>query len=75
MSDRPSPLVDAAEVREDDAEIRADAAEVRDEQVARALRRLDEHGELTAEKRAVVERLADRITAEVDDLFDADALS
>jgi hypothetical protein len=42
-----------------------DPVAIRDEQVARALDRLDERVDLTAEERAVVERLGDRLTARV----------
>jgi hypothetical protein len=42
-----------------------DPAAVRDEQVTRAIDRLDDRGDLTAEQRAVVERLGDRLTARV----------
>jgi|AntRauTorcE11898_2_1112593.scaffolds.fasta_scaffold07908_3 hypothetical protein len=42
-----------------------DPTTIRDEQVARALDRLDERGDLTAEKRAVVERLGHRLTAKM----------
>lgn len=42
-----------------------DPAAVRDEQVSRALARLDDRDDLTAAQRAVVERLGDRLTARV----------
>jgi glutamyl-tRNA reductase len=43
------------------AAIRARASTVRDEQVERALRRLEARGELTPERREAIERLADRL--------------
>jgi hypothetical protein len=46
-----------------------DPAAVRDEQVSRALDRLDDRDDLTAAQRAVVERLGDRLTARVLCLF------
>jgi len=42
-----------------------DPGSIRDEQVARALDRLDDRVDLTAEDRAVVERLGDRLTVRV----------
>ena len=47
-----------------------DAGTVRDEQVEQALRCLHSDGELTAEQRAAVERLADRLTDELLGMFD-----
>lgn len=41
--------------------VRARAEAIRDEQVATALARLEAHGEVTPEKRAEIERLADRL--------------
>ncbi|MBX0286371.1 hypothetical protein [Haloarcula salinisoli] len=56
----------------DGLELPADATDVRDEQVRRALRQLDERGDLTPQQRATVERLADRLIAQLLRMFDAD---
>ena len=56
----------------DGLELAVEARDVRDEQVERALRKLDDRGELTPRQRATVERLADRLTAELLGMFDAD---
>ncbi len=47
-----------------------DAGAVRDERVEQALCRLHTDGELTAEQRAAVERLADRLTDELLGMFE-----
>lgn len=57
---------------DDRLELPADTAAIRDEQVGRALRRLDDCGNLTPRQRAAVERLADRLTAELLNLFETD---
>jgi len=51
----------------------ADADAIRDEQVARALRRLDARGGLTPRQRATIERLADRLLVALHALFAPDA--
>jgi len=62
------------EAGSDGLDLPADATAVRDEQVERALRRLDERGELTPHQRATVERLADRLTAALLGMFDAETI-
>jgi len=49
-----------------------DAHAIRDEQVERALKRLEEHGRVTPRQRATVERLADRLAVELLALFETD---
>lgn len=49
-----------------------DPAAVRDRAVERALERLEERGELTDRQRATVERLADRLVAELLGAFDGE---
>lgn len=48
---------------------------IRDEQAAAALRQLDADEELPPKQRAVVERLADRLTTDLCAMFDADEQS
>lgn len=57
---------------DDGLEPPADATAIRDEQVDQALRRLGGSENLTPRQRATVERLADRLTAELLGMFDAD---
>lgn len=57
---------------DDRLDLHADTAVIRDEQVRRALRRLDDCGGLTPYQRATVERMADRLTVELLDMFDTD---
>lgn len=45
---------------------------MRDEQVTRALGRLEERGELTPHRRAAIEELADRLVADLLALFETD---
>lgn len=56
----------------DSLAVPADASAIREEQVERALRRLEEGGGLTSHQRATVEQLGDRLTLELLALFDAD---
>ena len=57
----------------DRLELPGGAEAIRDEQVGRALRRLEENGGITPRQRATVERLADRLSTELLALFDTES--
>jgi hypothetical protein len=57
------------------ADLPSDATAIRDEQVDRALRRLEDCGGLTPHQRAVVEQLGARLTAGLLELFEADDIA